>query len=192
MTVASPILTALAVPATLLVNSEGLPEAHERWWEILERLPLPASDLEAINRAMWSLDADGRWQLVADVLARTGADTRARASHRVMTGDEVCELAHRPGHSIGAHTVHHLALTTQPLETKRCEVITDKAALEQTIGAPVPLFSYPYGDYDVNLSGQRGGISGRGDDRGGGVGYRSTVAPLRHVRPQTRCDRSRE
>jgi peptidoglycan/xylan/chitin deacetylase (PgdA/CDA1 family)/SAM-dependent methyltransferase len=153
LTVASPILTALGIPATFFVNSDRLPEAHERWWDILERLPLPASDLEAINRAMWSLDANGRRQLVADVLARTGADTRARATHRVMTGDEVCQLAHRPGHSIGAHTVHHLALTTQPLETKRFEVITDKAALEQTIGAPVPLFSYPYGDYDAELIG---------------------------------------
>jgi peptidoglycan/xylan/chitin deacetylase (PgdA/CDA1 family) len=88
---------------------------------------------------------------VADVLGRTGAETRARATHRVMTGDEVCQLAHRPGHSIGAHTVHHLALTTQTLETKRCEVIADKATLEQTIGKPVPLFSYPYGDYDAEL-----------------------------------------
>jgi peptidoglycan/xylan/chitin deacetylase (PgdA/CDA1 family) len=47
--------------------------------------------------------------------------------------------------------VHHLALTTQPLETRRCEVIADKAALEQAIARQVPIFSYPYGDYDAGV-----------------------------------------
>jgi peptidoglycan/xylan/chitin deacetylase (PgdA/CDA1 family) len=100
---------------------------------------------------MWSLDADGRRQLVADVLARTGSNQCPRATHRVMNAEEIRRLAARPGHSIGAHSVHHLALTTQQFETKRCEVLGDKAVLEQTIGAPVPLFSYPYGDYDADV-----------------------------------------
>jgi peptidoglycan/xylan/chitin deacetylase (PgdA/CDA1 family)/glycosyltransferase involved in cell wall biosynthesis len=151
LTGASPILTALGIPATFFVNSDRLCEEHERWWDMLERLPLPASELEALNRSMWTLDAQGRRQLVAEVLARNGSDPHARVTHRVMTADEVRQLANRPGHSIGAHTVHHLALTTQPLETKQCEVIIDKAALEQAIGKPVPLFSYPYGDYDADL-----------------------------------------
>jgi peptidoglycan/xylan/chitin deacetylase (PgdA/CDA1 family)/glycosyltransferase involved in cell wall biosynthesis len=151
LTTAAPILTALGVPATFFINSDRLGHEHERWWDLLERLPLPASELEALNRSMWPLDANGRRQFVADVLARNGSDMLMRASHRVMTAKEVRELASRPGHRIGAHTVHHLALTTQPLEIKQCEVIADKAALEQAIGKPVSLFSYPYGDYDAEL-----------------------------------------
>jgi peptidoglycan/xylan/chitin deacetylase (PgdA/CDA1 family)/glycosyltransferase involved in cell wall biosynthesis/SAM-dependent methyltransferase len=151
LTTASPILTALGVPATFFINSDRLGHEHERWWDLLERLPLPAPELEALNRSMWPLDANGRRQFIADVLARNGSDMLPRASHRVMTAKEVRELASRPGHHIGAHTVHHLALTTQPLETRQCEVIADKAALEQALGRPVTLFSYPYGDYDADV-----------------------------------------
>ena len=151
LTTASPILTEFGIPATFFVNSDRLSEEHERWWDVLERLPLPASEREALNQAIWPLDADGRRQLVADVLARTASNACPRTTHRVMTAEEIRQLTKRPGHSIGAHTVHHLALTTQRLETKRCEVIGDKAALEQAIGAPVPLFSYPYGDYDAEV-----------------------------------------
>jgi peptidoglycan/xylan/chitin deacetylase (PgdA/CDA1 family) len=69
----------------------------------------------------------------------------------VLIDEEICQLVNRPGHSIGAHTVHHLALTTQPVETKRHEVLADKAALEGILAKPVRLFSYPYGDVDAEL-----------------------------------------
>jgi peptidoglycan/xylan/chitin deacetylase (PgdA/CDA1 family)/glycosyltransferase involved in cell wall biosynthesis len=151
LTTASPILAELGIPATFFVNSDRLDEQHERWWDVLERLPLPAPELEALNRAMWPLDAAGRKQLVAEVLARYGCDLRPRATHRVMTAEEIRQLASRPGHAIGSHTEHHLALTTQSRETRRCEVVADKTALEQAIGRPVSIFSYPYGDYDAGV-----------------------------------------
>ena len=47
LTAASPILSALGIPATFFVNSGRLNEAHERSWDVLERLNLPASELEA-------------------------------------------------------------------------------------------------------------------------------------------------
>jgi len=74
-----------------------------------------------------------------------------RSTHRVMVAEEIRALASRRGHTIGAHTVNHLALSTQPLDTKRCEVLHDKSVLEQTLGRPVTLFSYPYGDFDTEL-----------------------------------------
>jgi peptidoglycan/xylan/chitin deacetylase (PgdA/CDA1 family)/glycosyltransferase involved in cell wall biosynthesis len=151
LTTASPILTELGIPATFFVNSDRLFEEHEGWWDILERLPLPAAERKALNQAMWPLDANGRQQLVADVLARIGSTPCPRATHRVMNAEEIRQLSARPGHSIGAHSVHHLALTTQTLETKRCEVLGDKAVLEETIAAPISLFSYPYGDYDADV-----------------------------------------
>jgi len=68
-----------------------------------------------------------------------------------LTGDEIRTLASRPGHAIGAHTVHHLALTTQPLEAKRREIVENKITLERLLQRPVDLFSYPYGDCDADM-----------------------------------------
>jgi peptidoglycan/xylan/chitin deacetylase (PgdA/CDA1 family)/glycosyltransferase involved in cell wall biosynthesis/SAM-dependent methyltransferase len=178
LTTASPILQACGVPATFFVNSDRLAEPHERWWDIMERLFLTSGTLpplldvqgdgyhvrvetanpaqrsaalERVNEAAWALDANGRASLASRVLAWSGLDFDTRESHRVLTCDELRTLASRPGHSIGAHTVHHLALTTQPREARHAEVASDKAALDHILGRPVPLFSYPYGDFDAEL-----------------------------------------
>jgi peptidoglycan/xylan/chitin deacetylase (PgdA/CDA1 family)/glycosyltransferase involved in cell wall biosynthesis len=176
LTVASPILTDLGVPATFFINTDRLNEPHERWWDILEHvflsestLPSPlvlklggqelrtptttakqrAEALELLNRTAWTLDAAARARLVDDVLGWNGADTSPRATHRVLTGEEVLALARRPGHSIGAHSIHHLALTAQPLDTKRTEVFENKITLERLLQQPVHLFAYPYGELDA-------------------------------------------
>jgi peptidoglycan/xylan/chitin deacetylase (PgdA/CDA1 family)/glycosyltransferase involved in cell wall biosynthesis len=178
LTLASPILEELGVPATFFVNTDRIDEPHERWWDILERVflsdtPVPpqlelmaggrdlrmptqtarqrCEALELLNRTAWPMDARGRAALVADVLAWSGAPDSPRATHRVLTTDEVRMLASRPGHTIGAHTVHHLALTTQPPETRRREVFENKETLERALHRPVTLFAYPYGDFDGEL-----------------------------------------
>jgi peptidoglycan/xylan/chitin deacetylase (PgdA/CDA1 family)/glycosyltransferase involved in cell wall biosynthesis/SAM-dependent methyltransferase len=176
LTVASPILTELGVPATFFVNTDRLHEPHERWWDILERVFLSESTLpptlalqlggrelrmptttatqraealEVLNRTAWPLGATARARLVDDVLAWHGADATPRATHRVLTDEEVLALARRPGHSIGAHTIHHLALTAHPVDTKRTEVFENKIALERLLRQPVHLFAYPYGELDA-------------------------------------------
>jgi peptidoglycan/xylan/chitin deacetylase (PgdA/CDA1 family)/glycosyltransferase involved in cell wall biosynthesis/SAM-dependent methyltransferase len=175
--VASPILVELGVPATFFVNTDRLGEEHERWWDILEqvfansgslppsltltagprRMTMPtatalqcADALVVLNRSAWPLDASAREHIVEQVLAWSGVATAARPSHRVVTATELCELAGRPGHGIGGHTTHHLALTTQPAETKRDEISGNRATLEQVLNRPVQLFSYPYGNFDAD------------------------------------------
>jgi peptidoglycan/xylan/chitin deacetylase (PgdA/CDA1 family)/glycosyltransferase involved in cell wall biosynthesis len=178
LTVASPILEELGVPATFFVNTDRLNEEHERWWDVLERvflsdttlphalvmntgeqeLHIPTKTarerceaLELLNRTAWPMDAGARAALVDRVLDWSGTTASPRATHRVLTTAEVRTLASRPHHTIGAHTVHHLALTTQPPETKRREVLENKDALERVLQRPVTLFSYPYGDFDSEL-----------------------------------------
>jgi len=178
LTMASPILQAFGIPATFFVNSDRLYEPHERWWDILERLfltdrELPpeldirtdrchlraptrtAADrshaLDLINQTMWALGAEDRESIVSSVIRWSGGAVCLRGSHRVLTAEELRELGARPGHGIGAHTVHHLALSTQGHQTKQAEVIDDKSALEKALGRPVSLFSYPYGDFDAEL-----------------------------------------
>lgn len=177
LTVASAILRETGVPATFFVNTDRLDEEHERWWDILEHmftgervlpailkvevgsdhLELPTSTqvergrtLERLSRLAWPLDAAARLRLLTDVLEWGGGMTTPRATHRILTGDEIRELGDRPGHAVGAHSVHHLALTTQPAATKRREILESKAALERLLHRPVHLFSYPYGDFDAD------------------------------------------
>ena len=176
LTTASPILVEFGVPATFFVNSDRLDEEHERWWDILERVllcqpglppalhlqirgqdlwahtstaPERAAALESVNRAAWPLDGPERRRLVGDVLAWSGATPCARTTHRVLTGDEIRALAARPGHAVGAHTTNHLALPMHTAETRRREIVDDKAALERLLGRPVHLFAYPYGELDA-------------------------------------------
>jgi peptidoglycan/xylan/chitin deacetylase (PgdA/CDA1 family)/glycosyltransferase involved in cell wall biosynthesis/SAM-dependent methyltransferase len=177
ITTASPILSDFGVPATFFVNTDRLDEPHERWWDIVERVFLcettpprlvlkvngrdmtlrtatlseRAEALKRLNETAWPLDTCARTKLVRDILSWSSTNGFPRDTHRVLTGDEIRALASRPGHSVGAHTVHHLALTTKPLETKRKEIVENKAALEQLLGKPLHLFSYPYGDFDADV-----------------------------------------
>jgi peptidoglycan/xylan/chitin deacetylase (PgdA/CDA1 family)/glycosyltransferase involved in cell wall biosynthesis len=175
LTVASPILAELGVPATFFVNTDRLDEEHERWWDTLERLllsdePVPpglsirvgGEDLflptgtllerrEALTRlqlAAWPLDAGARAEMVGDVLTWHPSNVSPRPTHRVLTASEIGQLASRPGHAVGAHSTNHLALTTQPFETRQREVGESKATLERVLQRPVNLFAYPYGDID--------------------------------------------
>ena len=176
LTAASPTLVDLGMPATFFINTDRLNEEHERGWDVLERIFLSearlpsvlamdvagqhiqsptataaerAGALALLNQLAWPLDAGARLALVDSVLTWSGVDRASRATHRVLTGDEIRTLAARPGHTIGAHSVHHLALTTQPSGIKRREVVENKMALEGLIGRPIHLFAYPYSEFDA-------------------------------------------
>ncbi len=178
LTDASPILADLAIPATFFLNSDRIDEEHERDWDVLEGMLLSALDLpsvlslehqgakleertltrvdraralESIHRFMWPLDGAARAAVVNDIVAWSGRSWNVRRTHRVLTSVEIRELAARPGQTVGAHTTHHLALTTQPAATKRREVVDDKDALERALGREVHFFSYPYGEFDADL-----------------------------------------
>jgi len=64
---------------------------------------------------------------------------------RLMMNDEQVRQLHRAGMGIGGHTVNHPILARLPAEEARAEIAAGKAALEQMIGAQVPLFAYPNG-----------------------------------------------
>jgi peptidoglycan/xylan/chitin deacetylase (PgdA/CDA1 family) len=62
-----------------------------------------------------------------------------------MSGAEIQRLASRPGHRIGAHTVNHLFLPTQPPNVVRQELSVCKQQLEHLLQKPVSALAYPYG-----------------------------------------------
>jgi peptidoglycan/xylan/chitin deacetylase (PgdA/CDA1 family) len=104
-----------------------------------------------------------------------------------MTWDDVRTL-HAQGFEIGAHTESHADLGHTPLPDATRELSASRARLEAELGAPVTLFSYPYGaaeriseatrervreaGYDCCLS-AFGGTVARGGDP-----YRARRAPI--------------
>jgi peptidoglycan/xylan/chitin deacetylase (PgdA/CDA1 family)/GT2 family glycosyltransferase/SAM-dependent methyltransferase len=170
---ASPILVEFGIPATFYVNTEGLDQEREFWWDVLERIfvsrsKLPASlDLHgdgtwhhptrtpeeraAAHRALietvFPLPSAEREALMARVAAWSGLDLAPRPTHRPMLWKELKRLAERPQHTIGNHAIHHLSLPGQPAEVQRKEVAESKRTLEGLLQRPVTSFSYPYGQF---------------------------------------------
>lgn len=67
-----------------------------------------------------------------------------------LSADQVKQLA-TEGVVIGAHTVHHLNLTTLDAGRLTAELTESKTMLEALIGQPVPWFAYPAGRYDATV-----------------------------------------
>ncbi len=63
-----------------------------------------------------------------------------------LTWPQVSQLDHQ-GFTIGAHTVHHVALGRLPLAPASWEMAQCKATLEAVLGHPVNHLAYPYGSY---------------------------------------------
>ena len=166
---AVPVLDEAGVPATFFACSEPAAETPEYFWDTLERAllasdapapairvrlsgreeELPLADAEARRRAHDRLHghlvraplAERRevMRQLARALPAAGRPRRRldAAGLRALAGG---------GHAVGAHGVHHLALSHQPEEIVRQEVMESRVALERLLGRPVTSFAYPYGD----------------------------------------------
>ena len=65
---------------------------------------------------------------------------------RPLMLDEVRRVARHPLIDVGAHTVHHLALSSASPDDLFRDVFESRTALERVIGRRVSHFAYPYGD----------------------------------------------
>jgi peptidoglycan/xylan/chitin deacetylase (PgdA/CDA1 family) len=169
----SPLLLELGIPATFFVNSERLNEEHESRWDTLERILLGYGALphalelrfaglarwvpttthaersaahRIIHTALFDASLEDRQQILEHLTAWSALDLAPRTSHRPMTGPEIMRLAQNPGHTVGAHTVHHLRLAAQPPDVQAREVVQGKHQLEMLPGQSVTAFAYPFGE----------------------------------------------
>jgi peptidoglycan/xylan/chitin deacetylase (PgdA/CDA1 family) len=62
--------------------------------------------------------------------------------------------ADRMGFTIGAHTMHHVALTRLRSSSAVWEMSESKRQLEGVLGHPVTEFAYPYGNFNGYLAGR--------------------------------------
>jgi peptidoglycan/xylan/chitin deacetylase (PgdA/CDA1 family) len=65
------------------------------------------------------------------------------AGIRMMTAEEVAELARSPLVEIGSHTLRHTVLETASAEEAYREMATCKQVLEDSLGVEIPSFCYP-------------------------------------------------
>jgi peptidoglycan/xylan/chitin deacetylase (PgdA/CDA1 family) len=172
---ASPILTELGIPATFFVCTERLDEEHEPWWDVVERvliadratpetlniqtgaqvLELPTRSLEERRHALFSAHAilleagtAARDSVLEQLVDWGGEADLPHHARRVMISGELRDLSARPGHELGAHTVHHLMLTSHPTEVRRSELLQSKLVLEEVMNRSATAVAYPYGAAD--------------------------------------------
>ena len=177
-TTVSPILADLGLPATFFLTTDRLDQSehHEFWWDALAdsllnpelrhpselRLNLPEGDrvfgtatgserLEAhtaIYRLANESPPDLRDEMVEAIGRWSGRREASGPTPCRMNAAELIELAGRPGHAVGAHTVRHLMLPRQSRAVQYAECAESRSSLEHLIGAPVTAFAYPFGAFD--------------------------------------------
>lgn len=158
---ALPILREFAAPATVFVTARDDGASREFWWDELESLlladtqdrwnvmqpPLHPRHVEYLNyfNQMRNLPAAEQQHTLDELSLALGRPRDVRPTQRVMTDDQLRELAASRLVDIGAHTLSHPVLSAMSEDVQRREIQESKARLESIISAPVRTFSYPYG-----------------------------------------------
>lgn len=99
------------------------------------------------------LDENEQQDILNQLLTWAEAKPYARATHRLILPEEISSLGRGGLFEVGAHSVTHASLSTQPIASQRHEIQQSKVYLEGILGNPVTNFAYPYGDYTTETVG---------------------------------------
>jgi peptidoglycan/xylan/chitin deacetylase (PgdA/CDA1 family) len=144
---------------------------QHRGWHI-ERLcdPTPRQSVyRALYDTLHDLPVAERQGLLDELRHWAGASASGRASHRLLTIDEVAELRAGRLVEVGAHSMTHPSLADLPAAAQQREIQGSKARLEEVLGQPISSFAYPHGSATdetvaiVRDSGFRHACSSRAD-----------------------------
>ncbi len=174
LTVASPVLVELGLPATFFVTGEGL-DGREYWWDVLERALLSgvgaAGELAvtlagerrvfavatreermgchaALYARLLGAPLEERDATIRALLAWSGQGLSVDCERRPMLREELRRLVARPGHEIGAHGFAHRALIDLDNDEKECELAEGRRALEAAVGRRPRHLAYAFGAVD--------------------------------------------
>ena len=154
------LLARFDTPATFFITTGAIGEDREFWWDELERIIYdPSAPVEFFEgpdesreqaHLRWytllqPLPHEARRQQLDRMLRDAGQTSAMRATHRILTADELRKLAAEDLVEIGAHTVTHPLLAAQPVESQFDELRQSKQWLEENLDRPITSFSYPYG-----------------------------------------------
>jgi peptidoglycan/xylan/chitin deacetylase (PgdA/CDA1 family) len=94
-------------------------------------------------------------------LANKWDEQKQLADRSLMSWSQIQELV-KQGVEFGAHTCTHPVLTAISPDRAEEEITVSRKQLESSLGVPVDLFAYPYGDYDPSVQAlvQQAGFAG--------------------------------
>lgn len=167
---ALPALRAANVPATIYITTGPIGTSAAFWWDELAALILDAPATDAplriaaggrtvapdsigpnaifdLWRAMRRLPASERDAAMEQVRAwaRRTSPLDYDDESRVMTADELRQIAAEPLITLGGHTVTHPVLASLNIDDQRREITDSRTQLEAIIERPVQSFAYPFG-----------------------------------------------
>ncbi len=174
-----PITQKHAIPVTIFVVAGKLGEASPFWperftglWRSAEGSPEKIHRLadlaglasagqngngqasfEILLKRMKELQPGERDRVLEKMTATIGPDsppTSRDALDRTMSWEEVGTLA-RAHVNFGSHTQTHPILPQLPADAVRQELTDSKAAIEEKLGKPCEIFSYPNGDSSAEV-----------------------------------------
>lgn len=117
--------------AVLITFDDGYREVLEHAVPLLLKHAIPAVFFLLVE----ALGSDDRW------------NPRAEVIREHFTPEEVYQLAHVPGMTIGAHGFTHQRITRFEEYRIVAEMVGAKAGLEALTGKPVVAYAYPYGGF---------------------------------------------
>ncbi len=82
---------------------------------------------------------------LGQILKWSGLESVGRLTHRMMTAEQLRELALGGLIEVGGHTVSHPLLSAESVADQTREISEGKVAIEEILGSPVRSFSYPFG-----------------------------------------------
>lgn len=168
--VALPILEKYQVPATIFVSTECIGNDDLLWWDCLERMVMHSSSfpkfvelegehfvlsggieddkvalLQSVRDKLKMLLPGERKKILKILKGEVQEIDYAGGEDRVITREELKRLADSPWITIGGHTVTHSMLSVESEDMQRWEFMESKHYLEEVIGCPVTVMSYPFG-----------------------------------------------
>jgi peptidoglycan/xylan/chitin deacetylase (PgdA/CDA1 family) len=166
--VAAPVLRAANAPFAVFPVVDFIARTRVPNQELLEWLVLRADRLElhfpdraslreatvtleqkraAFHRAMaliWQ-EAPGLSESLASAVRGLGFSVEDFMNDTFMSWDELRQLAHLPGVTIGTHSMSHRPLASLQSQHAFEELARPRELLQQTLGLPVTCTAYPYG-----------------------------------------------
>jgi len=121
-------------------------QQHRHWNVEMKNDPTPRHRLyRSLCLHLRSLSEGDRRDILDELVAWAGAESKGRVTHRMLSPEEVVRLADGNLVEIGAHTVTHPVLSSINTDMQRAEISQSKADLEEVLGRRVSHFAYPYG-----------------------------------------------